>query len=299
MEGDARSERETIVIGVGMQKGGVGKTTNTLHLAVALAERNRRVLVWDVDENYGASKVFGIPLDGFWTTMSVLAEDCRAEDAILAANDPELDVELPKGVDFIPSSRQLKGIAETLARQDQFYNPNDCLRPHIDQLRALRRYDYIILDTGPHASHTTRGAYMVSDYFILSLIPEKQAMASLPDALADIANARRPDRNPKLHLLGLIVSRMDRRVVLAKRYEEAIEQQFRDANEQPVKFKTTIGSAAAIDRAHQRAATLLQTEPTHKVSEQYRDLANEVELRISEHRARTAAPAFSREVVNA
>jgi len=276
-------ERAGTVISVGMQKGGVAKTTNAIHLAVALAEAGRRVLLWDVDENYGATKVFGIPSEGFFTTMSVLTEDCTAEDAVLSVDDPELDVELPPGVDFIPSSRALKGVDQALSAVDQFYNPNDVLRPHIDALKASRAYDFIIIDTGPHASPTTRSAYMVSDYFILSVIPEKQAVASLPDALSDIANARRPDRNPKLHLLGLIVSCMDRRKTLAKRYEEAIEDRFRDANQQAVKFRTTIGSAAAIDKAYNVNKTVLQTEPGHKASQQYRELAAEVEERIRAH----------------
>jgi len=126
---------------------------------------------------------------------------------------------------------------------------------------------------------------MVSDYFVLSLVPEKLAVDSLPDALEDIANARRPGRNPDLHLLGLILSCMDRRVTLAKRYEDAITERFRQANQEPVKFKTTIGRAAAIDRAAHRGQTLLQAEPSHKVSDQYRKLAREVEQRVLAHRA--------------
>jgi cellulose biosynthesis protein BcsQ len=131
---------------------------------------------------------------------------------------------------------------------------------------------------------------MVSDYFILSLVPEKLAVDSLPDALEDIANARRPGRNPNLYLLGLILSCMDRRVTLAKRYEDAITERFRQANQEPVKFKNTIGRAAAIDRAAHLGQTLLQAEPSHKVSDQYRKLAQEVEQRILSHRATLEAP---------
>ena len=78
---------------------------------------------------------------------------------------------------------------------------------------------------------------------------------------------------------------MDRRVTLAKRYEDAITERFRQANQEPVKFKTTIGRAAAIDRAAHRGQTLLQAEPSHKVSDQYRKLAREVEQRVLAHRA--------------
>jgi chromosome partitioning protein len=285
------ASRAGCVLSIGMQKGGVSKTTNACHLAVALGEMGRRVLLWDVDENYGATKVFQIPPDAFFTTMSILTGDSTAEEAALNFDDPELDVDLPHNVDFIPSSRALQGVDRALSAKDKFYNPNECLNQPVEELKALGRYDYIIIDTGPQASPTTRSAYMVSDYFVLSLVPEKLAVDSLPDALEDIANARRPGRNPELHLLGLILSCMDRRVTLAKRYEDAITERFRQANQDPVKFKTTIGRAAAIDRAAHLGQTLLQAEPAHKVSEQYRKLALEVEQRILAHRKGLDRPA--------
>lgn len=273
--------RQTLVLGCGMQKGGVAKTTNSLHLAVGLAERGRRVLLWDLDENYGATKVLGIPESAFWNTMTLLSGECSVEDAIIPFDDSEIDFDLPPGVDFIPSSRDLQGLDSALSSKDTFYNANDCLREHIEKVRALRRYDYVVLDTGPHASPTTRGAYMASDYFVLSVIPEKQAVASLKDALNDIANARRPGRNQKLRLLGVIISCIDRRKSLAQAYEKAIAENFRDAEGNAVNFATTISSAAAVDRAYQKRATVLQTEPTHRVAAQYRALAGEVEERIT------------------
>ena len=276
------STRGTI-IGIGMQKGGVAKTTNACHLAVALGQSGKRVLLWDLDENHGATKLFQIPPDAFASTIHVLSGDASAEEAILSWDDPELDIELPENLDFIPSSRALQSLDVALRENDPFYNPNDVLREPIDEIQRLGKYDYIILDTGPSASTTTRGAYLVSEYFILSLVPEKLAVDSLPDALEDIAKARKANRNPDLYLLGLILSRMDRRVTLARRYEEAIAERFVQANQEPVKFRTTIGSAAAIDRAAHLGKTLLQVEPSHRVSEQYLELAAEVEERIRIH----------------
>ena len=272
------------VIGIGMQKGGVSKTTNACHIAVALGELGRRVLLWDVDENYGATKVLGVPPNAFFTTKHVLTGDSTAEEAILAYDADDIDIELPRNVDLIPSSRALQNVDTALAAHDTFYNPNECLHGPVTELKALGRYDYILIDTGPQATPTTRSAYLVANYFILSLVPEKLAVDSLGDALQDIAQARRPERNPKLHLLGLILSCMDRRVTLAKRYEEAITQRFKQANEEPVKFTTTIGRAAAINRAAHLGKTILQTEPNHRVSHQYRDLTLEIEARISAHR---------------
>lgn len=272
------------MIGVGMQKGGVGKTTNATHLAVALAERGARCLLWDVDENYGTTKLFRAPQESEATSLEVLTGEISATEAVLRFDAPQEGFALPENVDLIPSSRRLTTLDATLAA-DRFASPNDCLKKPIAELRALSLYDYIILDTGPSASTTTRGAYIAADYFILSIFPERLAVEGLSDALEDIALARKPGRNPSLHLLGLILSDMDRRKALAQFCEREIERRFRQANAEPVKFRTSIGTAADIDRAAYEGKTLLQAQPRHPVARQYRALACEVEERITAHRA--------------
>ena len=268
-------------IGVGMQKGGVGKTTNALHIAAALAERGRRVLLWDVDENYGATKILGLSSKKCWTTMDVVEGRCAAAEAVIGRADsaPESSL-LPKGTRFdaIPSSRALQGLDRNRGGTTR---ATACLEPHVSQLCELDVYDYIILDTGPHASATTRAAYLSCDYYILSVTPEMQAIGSLPDALRDVMNARKPGRNPDLTLLGLVLCDVDRRMGLAKEYERKLDLGFVDKNGRKVKFKTTIGTAAAIGRAYRENQLLLGYERHHRVAQQFRDLAAEVESRIA------------------
>jgi chromosome partitioning protein len=50
---------------IGNQKGGVSKTTNCVHLAAALAELQRQVLIIDLDANAGATRHFGIPPESY------------------------------------------------------------------------------------------------------------------------------------------------------------------------------------------------------------------------------------------
>ena len=72
-------ERKTWVIAIGNQKGGVGKTSNTVAIASALGEIGQLCLIWDLDMNQGATRHFGIPSESFLGTFEVLVGDENPE----------------------------------------------------------------------------------------------------------------------------------------------------------------------------------------------------------------------------
>ena len=80
-------ERRTRVIAVGNQKGGVGKTTNTVAIAAALGEMGRTCLIWDLDMNQGATRHFGIPPETFLGTFEVLMGEEMPEDVLVTPDD--------------------------------------------------------------------------------------------------------------------------------------------------------------------------------------------------------------------
>src|SRR5262245_5454204 len=90
-----------IVIGIGNQKGGVGKTTNTVHLAAAFGERGYRVLVIDADPTAGATKHLGIPQTSFGGTFELLTRP-DSDPVSLAVEEG-----MPKNVSVIPSRTEL------------------------------------------------------------------------------------------------------------------------------------------------------------------------------------------------
>jgi chromosome partitioning protein len=268
--------RKTSVIAIGNQKGGVGKTTNTVQIATALCELGRKCLIWDLDMNHGATLHFGIPSESFLGTYEILMGDENPEDMILTNEDD--GIELPDSLHLIPARRNLENIDEALAARDKFLNKPDVLIEPIRRLRGL--YDYIFLDTAPNATTPTIAAYKAADWFILSALPETFAIAGLNDALADIDKARRRG-NRELRLLGVVVSCTDKRTTLSNQLSYYVEKIFGPDGQKSAKFTTTISRAVVIPKAQKVGKTIFQTNSTHKVTDEYRSLAREIEERLA------------------
>jgi chromosome partitioning protein len=273
---DNFSGLKTKVIAVGNQKGGVGKTTNTVQIATALCELGRKCLIWDLDMNHGATLHFGIPSESFLGTYEILMGDENPQDLILTNEDDGID--LPLNLHLIPARRNLENIDEALAARDKFLNKPDVLIEPIKHLRG--KYDYIFLDTAPNATTPTIAAYKAADWFILSALPETFAIAGLNDALADIDKARRRG-NRELRLLGVIVSCTDKRTTLSNQLSDYVEQIFGPDGQKSVKFSTTISRAVVIPKAQKVGKTIFQTNSTHKVTDEYRSVAREIEERLA------------------
>ena len=270
-------ERQTHVVAIGNQKGGVGKTTNTVHLAAALAEAGLRCLIFDLDMNAGSTKHFGVSGEGFLGTFEVLTSEERALDLVLT--NEEDDVRLPDRVHLIPSSRKLERIHEVLLSKNKFRALQDILEEPLAELRG--HYDYILLDTAPNATPPTIAAYRSADWFILTAMPEPMAIDGLTEALDDIRDAQEHG-NPKLRLLGLILCSVDKRTRLSHTLNNYVHEQFTPDDKRSLKFDATISRSTVIGQAQDERKTLFDTHPTHRVTDQYRALAREVDERIQE-----------------
>jgi chromosome partitioning protein len=294
-------ERRTRVIAVGNQKGGVGKTTNTVHIARALAEMGRRVLIIDLDMNHGATRHFGVEPDAFLGSFELMVGAEDPLNLVLTSEDKEEGVTLPENVHLIPAARKLERIDQAVSAQSKFVTPHEVLRGPLGSLRG--KYDYIFLDTAPNATLPTLAAYMNADYFILSAMPDPFAIAGLNDALRDIIDAKARG-NSDLVLLGVVISGVDKRTSLANSLSDFVEQSFRiSGSTESVKFRSTIGRSTVIPQTQKVGKTLFETHSTHKVTDEYRALAAEIEERL--HRIEspteapmTAAPELLKEAVN-
>lgn len=258
--------RLAAVIGVGNQKGGVGKTTNTVHLAAALGLRGYRCLIIDLDPAAGATKHLGVPENSFAGTLELLIGAETLENLAIAEH-------LPRNVQLVPARPQLSEL-ETL------------LSKFVDRTRILdaplaiarRQYDFTFLDTAPApGAVTTVATYSSAEWFLLSAFPHPLSLGGLTEAFNDIADVRR-HRNAELEVLGVVFTNVDRRATRLRSELEAVV-----ATALPGRsFDTSISQAVVLPEVSGRGKTIFQLPKFERyaVANQYRLLAAEVERRV-------------------
>ncbi len=294
-------QRRARVVAVGNQKGGVGKSTLTVHLAAGLGELGRTCLIWDLDMNRGASVQLGIPKElPLLGSYEALVGEEDPSDIVVGNGDVE-GIEFPENVFLISARRNLEDIDMVLHKQNKFGNPKDVLRPLVDGLRG--DYDYIFLDTAPNLTIPTVAAYKAADYFLLSAIPEPLAIEGLVAALDDIATVKKQG-NPSLRLIGVVLSTIKGRTTrLQRELIGYVQEQFDEAADPCMRsYKAKIGETTYICESQKYGKTMFQVYPDHKVTEQYRELVRELEARLDAiegfEREQPIAPHTQGEVVH-
>jgi len=254
-----------ILIAVGNQKGGVGKTTNTVHIGAALGQCGYRCLIIDLDPAAGATKHLGVPQDSYAGSLELLSTDESVDS--LAVTD-----KMPKGVHLVPARPQLSELDTLLSK---YVDRTRILDRPIQRAREL--YDFILLDTAPSAAATTTvAAYSCSEWFLLSAFPHPLSLGGLTEAFNDIADVRR-HRNPNLEVLGVVFTNVDGRATRLRAQLEAVVHAALPGR----RFKTHISQAIILPELSGRGRTLFQMAGHHRVpvARQYVQLAKEVELR--------------------
>ena len=179
-------------------------------------------------------------------TFEVLVGLEQPEDVLISAADEEVD--LPAHVSLMPANRKLEKVEQALLSQNKFIVLQDVLLTPLARLKPM--FDYIFLDTAPNAMAPTIAAYKAAEYFLLSAIPDPFAIAGLSDALTDI-EAARAHGNPRLTLLGVILSMMDRCTNLAKTLRDYVQEKFALDDHESLKF----GQTEQMFRNHHRIFT--------------------------------------------
>ncbi len=178
-----------MIVAVGNQKGGVGKTTTAMNLAVCVARRGiGRVLVVDCDPQCTLTRQFGIEVRALGVNLvDVLAGRAGAQEAVVR--------EVAAGVDVIPAARELAGVEMSLVGEiarERFLA--EAAEPLRDQ------YAVVVIDTPPNLGLLTVNALVCAEVVIAPVSCEDdasvQGLVELRATLAKLERLR--DGSPEL-----------------------------------------------------------------------------------------------------
>jgi chromosome partitioning protein len=178
------------------QKGGVGKTTVTLGLAVALASQNLSVLLIDLDPQASATKVLGVDVQERHTIADVLLEPDRFRL-------PDVLVGTGWGFDLAPAETALASRESRRATADEFI-----LRR---QLVDVVGYDIALIDCPPSLGLLTLNALTAASRLVVATEASFLALQGT-DELLETHELVRTHYNRGLELAGVIVNRVERTV---------------------------------------------------------------------------------------
>jgi len=249
------------IIAIANQKGGVGKTTTTINLGAALAEKGKNVLIVDLDPQGNASTGLGIELeDRRLTTYDLLLQDIQLGDIVLPTEKDRLSI-IPANVDL--SSADI----ELISNEKRSFLLHDALR-QVDMDGFS--FDFVLIDCPPSLNLLTVNAMVAAHSVLVPLQSEFFALEGLSQLMITIREVRQ-SANPALRIEGVVLTMYDARNNLSQQVEMDARENLGD-----IVFKTLVPRNVRVSEAPSYAVSVLDYDPISKGAMAYRALAQEV-----------------------
>ena len=252
------------IIALTNQKGGVGKTTTSSALASGLVSfYNKKVLAIDLD-----------PQGSLGFSLGLNIEDCRTIHDVLIGQVPIQQAIQPTDYCDVITSNILLSSAEL-----DFTGPGRELLLKNALAPVLDDYDYIVIDTPPALNILTVNAYAVADYLIIPMAPEILSLLGVTQLMETIGSVRE-SLNPHLDVLGIILTKYNKRTLLAREVRDMAENVAEQMGTRV--FGTQIRSSVTVAEAPAHGLSIFDHAPSSKPSDDYRHFVREVVRLISD-----------------
>lgn len=248
------------IISFANQKGGVGKTTSAVNVATMLSVMRKKVLLIDLDPQGSATSGVGVLKNSaFKTSYDVIIGSCPIKDAIIPTKYDNLSV--------IAANVNLAAADFELTTQDgRAY----FLKNQLDLLKKEDIFDYIIIDCPPTLGITTINALSASNGIMIPLQCEFFALEGLSQLMFTVKKIKERF-NPRLHILGILVTMYNKRLKLCTQVHAELEKYYQNHL-----FKTKISRCIALSEAQSYGEPIYYYAKYSKASLEYQDVAKEI-----------------------
>ncbi len=252
----------TKVIAVANQKGGVGKTTTTMNLGAALANRGERVLLIDFDPQCSLTVYCGIEAHelkySVYNALIGRPAKITLDSITTKTGDPNVYL-VPSGIDLARADMEL---AAELMREA-------FLKRAISRIK--KKYDFILIDCPPSLGILTTNALVAADELLVPVEADYLAFKAMRLLLDTTFKRVREQINPNLALAGILVTKHQARTTHSKEVMTAIRETYQDKV-----FTSVITSSTKLRDASASGKSLISYQPKSAQSTQYRGLAEEI-----------------------
>ena len=255
---------ECKVIAIANQKGGVGKTTTTFNLGVALKNQGKRVLVVDADPQGDLTTYMGYNESELKTTLAQLMEsviyDSQLDTKQAILNNAE-------GIDLIPSDLDLSATEAMLVNA---MSREVTLRTILNNVK--KDYDFVLIDCMPSLGMLTINALSCSDKVVIPVQDHFLAAKGMGHLLKTVSRVKRTI-NPNLEVGGILLTLVNKRTNLSKETIQDLKETYGRAIKL---YDTQIPLAVKTAESTSRGKSIFKYDKNSKVATAYEDFAKEV-----------------------
>ena len=212
----------TRYITISNQKGGVGKTSTSVNLAVALAQQGQNVMVVDNDPQGNASTALGIPHGADADSVyDVLIDEVPVAEVVKESPEVSNLWVLPATIDLAGAEIELVSVVAREQRLQRALAEYATSREE----QGLPRLDYVFIDCPPSLGLLTINAFVAATEVLIPIHCEYYALEGLSQLLNNIAMIQK-HLNPKLVVSSILLTMYDGRTNLASQVADEVRQHF-------------------------------------------------------------------------